>query len=231
MGHGGFDTNADEGFLALADEEGDAQLIGATRLARLLADHPPLRLALLNACEGARGSQRDLFASTAATLVRRGLPAVLAMQYEITDEAAVDFAHAFYEALADGQPVDAAVTEARKAVSIAVNNSFEWGVPVLYMHAPDGMLFNVQASSDSREHRSEATLLNQGQESREARERETSAITNETSRETHPIITHHQLTDLIVRFADAETKTDRNLLIELGELSRCETIPNCSKKL
>ena len=27
MGHGGFDTNADEGFLALADEEGDAECV------------------------------------------------------------------------------------------------------------------------------------------------------------------------------------------------------------
>ena len=36
------------------------------------------------------------------------------MQYEITDRAAVEFAGLFYEALAEGLPVDASVTDARK---------------------------------------------------------------------------------------------------------------------
>ena len=109
----------------------------------MLADHRSLRLVLLNACEGARGSERDIFSSTASILVRRGLPAVLAMQYEITDQAAIEFARAFYEALADGLPVDAAVAEARKAVSLAVTNTVEWGTPVLYMRSPDGVIFDL----------------------------------------------------------------------------------------
>jgi formylglycine-generating enzyme required for sulfatase activity len=113
-------------------------------LGRLLADHRSLRLALLNACEGARGSERDVFSSTATILVRRGIPAVLAMQYEVTDRAAIEVARAFYEALADGWSVDAAVAEARKAVSLAVANTVEWGTPVLCMRSPDGLLFNVQ---------------------------------------------------------------------------------------
>ena len=118
-------------------------------MARLLADHRSLRLALLNACEGARGGSRDIFSSTAAVLVRWGLPAVLAMQYEITDRAAVEFASTFYEALADGLAVDTAVSEARKAVSLAVTNTLEWGTPVLHMRAPDGVLFDVQAGEES----------------------------------------------------------------------------------
>ena len=143
IGHGGFDHNADEGFIALADEENWTHRLSATQLGRLLADHRSLRLALLNACEGARGSKRDIFSGTAAILVRRGIPAVLAMQYEITDRAAIEFARAFYEALADEMPVDAAVTEARIAISLAVNNTVEWGTPVLYMRAPDGVLFSI----------------------------------------------------------------------------------------
>ncbi|HET7089338.1 MAG TPA: hypothetical protein VFL17_11850, partial [Anaerolineae bacterium] len=66
--------------------------------------------------------------------------------YEITDRAAVEFAHAFYEALSDGLPVDAAVSEARKAVSLAVPNTVEWGTPVLYMRAPQGVIFQVPES-------------------------------------------------------------------------------------
>jgi hypothetical protein len=142
VGHGGFENG--EGVLALLDENGRSDHIGATNLARLLGDHFPLRLAVLNACEGARGSQTDVFSSTAATLVRRGIPAVLAMQYSITDRAAIEVSRTFYEAIAEGIPVDAAVTEARKAVSLAMPQSLEWGIPVLYTHAPDGMLFQLR---------------------------------------------------------------------------------------
>ncbi len=151
IGHGGFDRAGDEGFIVLADEEGETYRLSAAHLGRLLADHRSLRLALLNACEGARGSQHDIFSSTATILVRRGLPAVLAMQYEITDQAAIELAHAFYEALAEGMPVDAAVAEARKAVSFAVANSVEWGTPVLYMRSPDGVLFTIQSPEPGRE--------------------------------------------------------------------------------
>jgi formylglycine-generating enzyme required for sulfatase activity len=144
IGHGGFDTTRDEGFIALADDRGEAQRIYATGLSRLLVNHRPLRLVLLNACEGARGGRRDLFSSTASILVRRGMPAVLAMQYAITDRAAIEFARAFYESLADGFPVDAAVVEARVAISLALPNTLEWGTPVLHMRAPDGVLFEMQ---------------------------------------------------------------------------------------
>ena len=43
--------------------------------------------------------------------MREGIPAVVAMQYEITDTAALAFAAGFYEALARGKPVDQAVTK------------------------------------------------------------------------------------------------------------------------
>jgi formylglycine-generating enzyme required for sulfatase activity len=145
IGHGDYDRKTEEGQIALADEDGDAWFLSATDLSRLLADHHSLRLVILNACEGARGGAQDLFSSTAAVLVRRGMPAVLAMQYAITDRAAYEFARVFYEALADGLPVDAAVTEARKAVSLAVKPSLEWVTPVLFLRAPDGALFEVSA--------------------------------------------------------------------------------------
>jgi hypothetical protein len=143
VGHGGFDAAAGEGVIVLLDDDGRADRVQAVNLGRLLGDHFPLRLAVLNACEGARGDDLDVFSSAAATLVRRGTPAVLAMQYEITDRAAIELAQAFYEAVADGLPVDSAITEARKAVCLAIPDTLEWGVPVLYTHAPDGVLFHI----------------------------------------------------------------------------------------
>jgi formylglycine-generating enzyme required for sulfatase activity/catechol 2,3-dioxygenase-like lactoylglutathione lyase family enzyme len=143
IGHGGFDAQRDEGLIALADAAGRAHFFYASDLGDLLKDHRTLRLALLNACAGAQGSERDLFASTAATLVRRGLPAVIAMQHRISDAAAIEFAQTFYESLADGLPVDAAVGEARKAIRFALTHSVEWCTPTLYLRAPDGVLFEV----------------------------------------------------------------------------------------
>jgi uncharacterized membrane protein HdeD (DUF308 family) len=141
VGHGGFDAATEEGAIALSNDAGHMHLLRATGLAELLDDHYPLRLVFLNSCEGARGSESDAFSSTAATLVRRGVPAVVAMQYEITDRAAIEFSRDFYEALADSLPVDAAVTEARAAVSM--DSMLEWGTPVLYMHSPDGRVFDI----------------------------------------------------------------------------------------
>lgn len=169
IGHGGFDRNADEGLIALSDEDGQTFRLGATQLGRFLAGHSHLRLVLLNSCEGARGSKRDIFSSTASILVRKGIPAVLAMQYEITDKAAIEFSRAFYLAIADGMSVDAAVAEARIAVSVAVPNTIEWGTPVLYMRSPDGMLFNVSKKNTKGNKREEEYISREKQLEEERR--------------------------------------------------------------
>jgi formylglycine-generating enzyme required for sulfatase activity len=148
IGHGGYDPEQEEGLLMLANSRGEARPLHATELGRLLANHGFLRLVVLNACEGARSNKLDVFSSAAGTLVQRGIPAVVAMQYEITDRAAIEFVRSFYEALADGLPVDTAVTEARVAVSLAVRHTLEWGVPVLYMRAPDGHIFAIRKSAE-----------------------------------------------------------------------------------
>ena len=142
IGHGGFDEMRNEGFIVLNNDDGTAHRLYASQLARLLArQRSSLRMVLLNACDGARAGVNDMLSSTAATLINSGIPAVLAMQYEITNDGAVEFANAFYEALADNLPVDAAVAEARNAINLSNARSLEWGVPVLHMRASDGRLF------------------------------------------------------------------------------------------
>lgn len=143
IGHGAFATAIDEGLLVLVAEDGSSQLMPASHVGRLLADHPSVRLVVLAACQGAEGSRANRFSSAAAALVRRGLPAVVAMQSEVTDLAAMEFSRGLYEALADGLPVDAAVAEARIGVSLAVGGTLEWGTPLLFMRSPDGLLFEM----------------------------------------------------------------------------------------
>ena len=148
IGHGGFDAQRGEGLLALVDErDGNQHLFPARNLGRLFARHPSIRLIVLNACEGARASETNLFSSVGAVLAERGVPAVVSMQYEITDLAALEFSRNFYDALARGLPVDAAVTEARYYISMKLADSSEWGTPVLYMRAPDGNLFTVDIAT------------------------------------------------------------------------------------
>ena len=131
IGHGGFDAQSQDGVLLLEDEQGRGKRMSGQYLATVLTDHDSLRLIVLNACEGARTSRNDPFAGVAQSLVQQGIPAVIAMQFEITDEASITFAHEFYSALADSYPVDAALSGARSAIFTDVND-LEWGTPVLY---------------------------------------------------------------------------------------------------
>ena len=148
IGHGGFDPRTQGGVLVLSDETGRGRLVAADHLGTILHDHRSLRLVVLNACEGARSTRADPFAGVAQTFVQQGIPAVIAMQFEITDQAALIFAGAFYGAIADGYPVDAALAEARKAIFIA-DNDIEWGTPVLFLRAPTGQLFLTMGSPES----------------------------------------------------------------------------------
>src|SRR6202000_3126501 len=96
VGHGRLDRESGEGVLALADEDGGVHMIDASDLALLLGEHSSLRLGARNSCESGRPSAGEVFSSTAAVLVRRGVPAVVAMQYEISDKAAIAFGRGFY---------------------------------------------------------------------------------------------------------------------------------------
>ena len=142
IGHGEFDHGSQEGVLILEAEDGRGERVSSQYLGLLLHDHESLRLAILNACEGARTSRTDPFAGSAQTLVLHGIPAVIAMQFEIADDVAATFAHEFYGAAADGYPIDAAVTEARKAI-FASGRDVEWATPVLYLRTPDARIFDV----------------------------------------------------------------------------------------
>jgi hypothetical protein len=148
VGHGGFDEIRGEGFVYLSGEDGRASRLPATSLGRLLGDHDPMRLVILNSCEGARGDNVDVFSSTAATLVKRGTPGVVAMQYPITDRAAIEFSRSFYGAIAAGTPVDTALTVARKSISFEIPGTLEWGTPALFLRASDGVLFVVPPSEE-----------------------------------------------------------------------------------
>jgi len=146
IGHGGYDEETQEGVLFMENEQGGEAWVGSENLSRLLRDCPCTRLVFLNVCQGAVTSEADPFSSVAGALVRAGVPAVVAMQFEITDAAAIVLAREFYTALADNLPVDAALAEARKQIVFEDPDSLEWATPVLFMRVADGRLFDVTAA-------------------------------------------------------------------------------------
>lgn len=149
IGHGQFDRNRHEGVLAFEPEDGGPyRAISPAELNRLIEGDHSLRLVVLNACEGARGDEQDALSSMAAYLAKSSAPAVLAMQWEISDASAIEFSRTFYDSVSSGVPIDAAVAEARLAISMAVHDSLEWATPVIYMRTPDGKIFDVSRPDD-----------------------------------------------------------------------------------
>lgn len=102
-------------------------------LALSAADAPPW-LVVLNACySGGGGTSAE--EPLAAALVRRGIPAVVAMGDAVADRAARAFAWRFYDALVAGDPLPLAVAQARRAViasGFSPAGSVEWARPSLF---------------------------------------------------------------------------------------------------
>jgi predicted transcriptional regulator len=142
IGHGGFDEYQQDGILLLENEDSSGLPVSSQYLGTLLSDHRSLRMVMLNSCQGARTSKRDPFSGTAQSLMQKGIPAVVAMQFNVSDQVAITFAKEFYETIADGCPIDFALSEARKTIYIQ-GNDLEWGTPVLYMRSSDERIFKI----------------------------------------------------------------------------------------
>ena len=148
IGHGGVDRG--EGVLALEDElSGQKNLVSSARFARLLhACRPVPRLVVLNSCQSGEAAADDLLSSTAAALVHSGISAVVAMQFVVTDLAALAFSRGFYQSLAHNHPVDEAVRLGRIAIDGTSENTLEWVTPVLFLRTDETRLFTVAQPAD-----------------------------------------------------------------------------------
>lgn len=144
-GHGEFDQKTGGGSIVLADENNRAATLPADRLAEVLRGRG-VRLVVLGACETGRRDGRNVWGSVATALLKAGIPAVVAMQFTVNDSLAAAFSGAFYRALIAGLMVDEAVSAGRLAMRIAMPAASphirDWGVPVLYLRAPGGTVFN-----------------------------------------------------------------------------------------
>ncbi|KRE30939.1 CHAT domain-containing protein [Agromyces sp. Soil535] len=144
VGHGTFDTEADEGLLAFVGQDGRADFVPANALADLLNEaEPSPRLGVLNSCQSGAASGSDLFSGTAAALAHSGIRAVAAMQFSISDAAAIAFARGFYASLAYGRGVDEAVRSGRIGILGLGRGTLEWVTPMLYLRGDDPYIFSI----------------------------------------------------------------------------------------
>lgn len=131
------------GALVLEQESGKGLEMEATHLRAAFRMGALPRLIVLNACSGAI-TEDVPFSGLAQGFLRQGVPAVVAMQASITDDAALIFTRYFYRDLVEIGAVDTSLTEARLRMQ-ANGHPIEWGTPVLYMRAMNGQLFQPAA--------------------------------------------------------------------------------------
>ena len=134
-------TGAGNIVLVKDKESRSAEYLKASDLARELTV-AGVRVALLGACESGRQDGVSPWTGVSPALIAGGIPVVIGMQYEVEDTAAIAFSKSFYTSLAAGLSIDEAVSVGRLAtLDNADKESIEWGVPVLYMRAFDGVVF------------------------------------------------------------------------------------------
>lgn len=146
MGHGAFSAETGQGWLYFEDGSRKSHPVDGTFFSALLQEFPHVRLVVLNACRTAQvaGSPGVAPYGTLGTaLSLAGVPAVVAMQYSISDSGAILFSKTFYQTLASGAPVDLAVGLARRELYASKYPAIEWAVPVLFLRSPDGRIFDV----------------------------------------------------------------------------------------
>ncbi|MFI2661912.1 CHAT domain-containing protein [Micromonospora carbonacea] len=106
-------TAGGEPVFVVEDEFGGVARATADQLAQAMQGHWP-RLVFVSGCLTADAPDGGVFPSMSESLVQAGAPAVLGWALPVGDVSATDFAAALYRALADGQPLDRAVVEARR---------------------------------------------------------------------------------------------------------------------
>lgn len=145
IGHGQISADGSTSMLVLEDRQGEPDEISALELGIFL-ERSGMQLIILDACNSAELTTEP-YSSIAPALVQAQVGAVVAMQFKVPQEATQPFASEFYRALAEGFPIDACVTEGRKAVMLASGlRNPDWGIPALYTRAPEGRLFAPSAA-------------------------------------------------------------------------------------
>jgi tetratricopeptide (TPR) repeat protein len=124
----------------VSNKTGLTEVLSGDDLAGLLVNNG-VHMAVFNSCRGvytataAEGGGNA--GSLAEALLKRGVPAVLAMAERIPDEVALSLSRLFYRNLKQHSPIDLSLSRARQGLLSAYgSDQLYWALPILYLH-PD----------------------------------------------------------------------------------------------
>jgi tetratricopeptide (TPR) repeat protein len=164
-GHGVYDRRVGLGGLCF-EEPDDKDKLGRRRhrtvytkeLGELLRDHC-IPLVFLEACQTAQADKAS--ESVASEMLKQGVVSVVAMSHSVLVATASRFVRAFYQALAEGRRVGAAMLAGQRALKddslrghVFGSGEFrlhDWFVPVLFQEKHDPQLFARLPSPQTRE--------------------------------------------------------------------------------
>jgi hypothetical protein len=145
IAHGAFEKGV--GAVLLERDDGSADRVPAHILANELARARGLRLVVLNLCAGARGAPTEPFSGLAQAIVATGIPAVAAMQADVSDPAAARFSPMLFKDVCSNRTIDEAVAGGRRAMAnTREGTTIEWATPALFLHRDcyHGWLFKAR---------------------------------------------------------------------------------------
>jgi hypothetical protein len=138
----------EEPWLWLEDDQGKvARTSGQELVTRLkeLTQRP--RLVVLASCQSAGKSAGDALSALGPSLAEAGIPAVIAMQGNISMETVAEFMPVFFEELQRDGQIDRALAVARGAV----RQKPDFWMPALFMRLKSGRIWYVPGFSDDRQ--------------------------------------------------------------------------------
>lgn len=113
----------------------------------MIYDPKHLKLVVLNSCSSAENTINGIERGFAQTLIKMGVPAVIAMQDTITDSAAITFGKFFYLKLFQSLDITDAISDSRRALYLDSRKDAQWHIPVLYTRTDDTAIFHRLTSS------------------------------------------------------------------------------------
>jgi hypothetical protein len=153
----GWYGSPESGVLVFDNGNHTAEEIGADVISSILAEGH-VRLVVLNACQTGHRDMFQRWSSVAMALLKRGIPAVVAMQFSVRDDMAAEFARRIYEDLVNELTIDEAVAHGRLAMRRIDDTALDWGCPVLYLRNSGGVIFPSVTDARARLEAAESSL-------------------------------------------------------------------------
>jgi tetratricopeptide (TPR) repeat protein len=127
----------------VSDKTGLTEVLSGDDLAGLLVNNG-VRMVVFNSCQGFESATKSGSGASGSTsggsladaLLKRNIPAVLAMAEQIPDDVALNLSRLFYRNLKQRAPIDLSLARARQGLlSSYGSDQLYWALPILYMHA------------------------------------------------------------------------------------------------